>query len=66
MLDININETMAFGDSENDKEMLKVVSIGVAMGNAIEELKQVSDFVTKDLYDDGIDYALRKYGVIND
>ena len=66
MFDIGINETMAFGDSQNDKEMLKTVSIGVAMGNATEELKLVSDFVTKDLYDDGIDYALRKYGVLND
>ena len=66
MFDITIDETMAFGDSENDKEMLKVVSIGVAMGNATEELKQVSDFVTKDLYEDGIDFALRKYGVLND
>ena len=66
MFDIGINETMAFGDSQNDKEMLKTVSIGVAMDNATEELKLVSDFVTKDLYDDGIDYALRKYGVLND
>lgn len=66
MFDITIDETMAFGDSENDKEMLKMVSIGVAMGNGTEELKEVSDFVTKDLYEDGIDYALRKYGVLND
>lgn len=66
MFDITIDETMAFGDSENDSEMLKAVSIGVAMGNAIDGLKEISDFVTKDLYDDGIDYALRKYGVLND
>ncbi len=61
---IDIKDTMAFGDSENDIEMLKTVNIGVAMGNGIEELKKVSDFVTLDLYLDGIDYALRRFGVI--
>ncbi len=66
MSNINIDETMAFGDSENDTEMLKAVLIGVAMGNATRQLKELSDFITKDLYDDGIDYALRKYGVLDD
>ncbi len=66
MFNISIDETMAFGDSENDTEMLKAVSIGVAMGNGTRQLKEVSDFITKDLYDDGIDYALRKYGVLDD
>ncbi len=61
---IDIKDTMAFGDSENDIEMLKTVNIGVAMGNGIEDLKRISDFVTLDLYLDGIDYALRHFGVI--
>lgn len=64
LLDIDIKDSMAFGDSENDIEMLKTVNIGVAMGNGIDEIKAVSDFVTLDLYDDGIDYALRHFGVI--
>ncbi len=64
MFDIDISETMAFGDSENDMEMLKTASIGVAMGNGIDDLKKVADFVTLDLFDDGIDYALRKYNVL--
>ncbi len=64
MNNIDIKDTMAFGDSENDIEMLKIVNIGVAMGNGIDELKTISDFVTLNLYDDGIDYALRHFGVI--
>ncbi len=66
MFNIDISETMAFGDSQNDIEMLKTVDIGIAMGNASDELKKYCDYITKDLYDDGIDFALRKFGVIND
>ena len=39
-------ETIAFGDGENDMEMLEYAGIGVAMGNAEEKVKACADYVT--------------------
>lgn len=55
---------MAFGDGGNDISMLEYVGIGVAMGNANPPVKERADFVTKDIDDDGIEYALRHFGLI--
>ena len=57
-------EIIAFGDGENDIEMLAFAGIGVAMGNADERAKAVADYVTSDIDDDGIAKALRYYGLI--
>ena len=62
---ISLEESMAFGDGGNDVLMLKHVGIGVAMGNAGDELKSIADFVTKDVDDEGIAYALKHYGLID-
>lgn len=61
---IAVEETIAFGDAENDIEMLKFAGIGVAMGNAEEEAKQAADYVTADIDDDGIAKALAHFGLI--
>lgn len=58
------SETMAFGDGENDIEMLKYVGTGVAMGNASDEVKAAADYVTDSVDDDGIANALRHFGLI--
>ena len=58
------SETMAFGDGENDKEMLEFAGIGVAMGNARDSVKAVADYVTDSVDDDGIENALRHFGLI--
>lgn len=60
-LNIKLEETIAFGDQELDIPMLKKAGVGVAMGNAIEELKEAADFVTKSNNDAGIAYALETY-----
>lgn len=57
-------EIIAFGDGENDMEMLQFAGIGVAMGNADEEVKAVADYVTADIDEDGIEKALRHFGLI--
>lgn len=57
-------EIIAFGDGENDMEMLRFAGIGVAMGNADEEVKQCADFVTADIDADGIALALKHFGLI--
>ena len=59
-----IENAMAFGDGLNDVEMLENVGFGVAMGNAEPELKPLADFVTKDIREDGILYALETLEVI--
>lgn len=57
-------DAIAFGDGENDIDMLELVDLGIAMGNATENLKSVADFVTKDSHNDGIEWALTKYELI--
>ncbi len=52
---------MAFGDAQNDIDMLKFAGCGVAMGNACEELKAIADEVTLDNNHDGIAAALEKH-----
>lgn len=63
-LGLNIEETMAFGDGGNDISIIKEAGVGVAMGNAGENLKQVADFITTHVDEDGVRNALLEYGVI--
>ncbi|MBQ6374078.1 MAG: Cof-type HAD-IIB family hydrolase [Clostridia bacterium] len=58
-------ETMAFGDGENDMDMLRFAGIGVAMGNASDVVKAAADYVTDTVDDDGIEKALRHFGLID-
>ena len=61
---IDINETMAFGDGGNDIEMLQHVAVGVAMGNANPEVKAIANYVTDDVDSDGIWNALTHFKVL--
>lgn len=47
-------EAMAFGDGRNDIEMLEAVGHGIAMGNAIEDVKEIADAVCDSVRNDGI------------
>lgn len=51
---IGMDEVMAFGDNYNDMEMLQAVGLGVAMGNAREEVKSIADRVTLSNKEDGV------------
>ena len=57
-------ECIAFGDAENDIDMIEFCGIGVAMGNAQEKVKAVADYVTTDIDQDGVKNALQYYGII--
>ncbi len=59
-----MSEIMAFGDHYNDIDMLKGVGIGVAMGNAQDEVKAAADFVTKTNEKNGIYEGLKHFGLI--
>lgn len=61
---IALEESMAFGDGGNDIEMLEYVPVGVAMGNADGRVKESADYVTKDVDEDGIAFALENFGIL--
>ena len=61
---LTAEEAIAFGDSDNDLDMLQAVKIAVAMGNACDEAKQCADYITTDVDDDGIWNALKHFELI--
>lgn len=54
----------AFGDGLNDVEMLTKVTNSVAMGNGVDEVKEVAKYVTKPVDEDGIYYGLKMVGLL--
>lgn len=63
-LKIDIKDTIGFGDSMNDLEMIETVGCGVAMGNASEQLKKIADRICKSVDEDGIYDEFIKLGLI--
>ncbi|MBQ7732445.1 MAG: HAD family phosphatase [Synergistaceae bacterium] len=62
-LGIDMSEAMAFGDGLNDISMIKAAGIGVAMGNAVRELKDVADHVTGTCDEDGVAEGIKTFCV---
>lgn len=62
-LGLSHEDTYAIGDSANDIEMLEAVGHGIAMGNASQSAKDRAEFVTTDIWEDGISKALEHYGL---
>ncbi|MEN8076410.1 Cof-type HAD-IIB family hydrolase [Clostridioides difficile] len=60
-LGVNKEEIIAFGDGHNDASMVKYAGLGIAMGNAVQELKEIADYVTLSNDEDGIAYAIDKF-----
>ena len=63
-LNIPLKDCYAIGDSSNDLSMLQYVPNSIAMGNSDPLLFDLVSFVTKDIEDDGIEYALSHYKII--
>lgn len=63
-LGISMDEVMVFGDSENDIDMIQKAGIGVAMGNADDNVKAVADHVTTDCGNNGVFNALKHFEII--
>ena len=55
---LNVQDSYAFGDGLNDLEMIQTVGTGVAMGNAVDELKAVSDLVCDSVHNNGLEKVL--------
>lgn len=64
VLHLSREQSIAFGDGENDIEMLRYAGIGVAMGNACPEAKAAADYITDDVTADGLANALRHFGLL--
>lgn len=60
-LSITQNEILSFGDGQNDRSIIEYAGTGIAMGNAVDELKEIADDVTLSNDEDGIAVALEKY-----
>lgn len=63
-LKIEQKDTIAFGDSMNDYEMIDYVACGIVMENGSEELKRIATHVCKSVYEDGIYYEFKRLGLI--
>ena len=61
---INEDEIMTFGDSMNDYTLVKNGEVGIAMGNSVKEVKDISTYVTDTNDNYGVTKALEKYGLI--
>lgn len=53
-MDIPLADIVSFGDDLNDREMLQICGTGVAVSNAIQEVKEVADEVTLSNDEDGV------------
>lgn len=62
-LNIPIKDTIAIGDSLNDLDILQEAGLSICMGNGADECKKTADFVTKDISDDGLAYALKHFNL---
>ncbi len=62
---IGRDEIMAFGDEDNDLDMIRFAGIGVVMGNGTARMKENADYVTSSVDDGGIARALRHFGLID-
>lgn len=60
-LGIKKEEIIAIGDASNDKEMIEYAGLGVAMGNAEDEIKVIANFVTKSNEEDGVAFVIEKF-----
>lgn len=61
LLGVTMEETMAVGDSENDYSMINAAGIGVAMGNASDDIKAIADYITTTNEEDGVGEAIKKF-----
>ena len=57
-------EMMAIGDSYNDADMIRYAALGVAMGNAPQQIKDIADAVTSTNDEDGVAEAIYRYVLI--
>lgn len=63
LLGISQDEIMAIGDQGNDLSMVSFAGVGVAMGNAIDEIKNAAQHITKTNEENGVAYAIQQWAL---
>ena len=63
-LNLTLDQVMAIGDQGNDLSMIKAAGTGVAMENAGANVKEIADYITTSVDDDGITHALKHFNVL--
>ena len=58
---VSMSETITIGDDRNDIDMLEEAGLGVAMGNAQEDIQKIADYVTASNEQNGAALALEKF-----
>jgi Cof subfamily protein (haloacid dehalogenase superfamily) len=58
---LDCSQVIAIGDSWNDREMLEVAGLGVAMENAVESLKEIADYITLSNNEEGVKHVIEKF-----
>ena len=61
LLGIKAEEVLAFGDDRNDADMIRFAGVGVAMENAIEELRAAADWVTASNSEAGVARGIERF-----
>lgn len=61
VLGISVDQTMAIGDTENDLAIIKAAAVGVAMGNATDDIKKAADYITLSNNESGVAAAIMHY-----
>lgn len=64
LLGVPVSESIAFGDDINDLEIIREAGIGVAMGDALEEVLAVADYVTGTCEELGVVQGLKHFGLL--
>lgn len=58
---ISMDEVICIGDGENDLDMIEVAGLGVAMGNAVDKVKDIADYITDTNEEDGVAKVIEKF-----
>ena len=61
LLNINTDEIVGIGDGYNDFPLLMACGLKVAMGNAVEELKEIADYIAPTVEEDGLATVIEKF-----
>lgn len=54
-------QVICIGDAGNDLHMIQFAGLGVAMGNAFDEIKEIADYITKSNEEDGVAHVIEKF-----
>ncbi|MDN6196317.1 MAG: HAD-IIB family hydrolase, partial [Atopostipes suicloacalis] len=61
MLGLEKEQIMGIGDQENDLALVENAGLGIAMENAIEEVKKAADYITYSNDENGVAHAIKKF-----